>query len=377
MKYSFVISTRNNNEFLKNTLEALNYQHGFGHYNVILVDEGSSDYANVRGTNRNYELKYFHIERCRDSFGARARNYGWKQADGDIIVFIDSDIIVRPDYLDELDRCFGMSGDIAVIGNMLLPKTRIKYSDVTSCRIFKKNHFDSKKTNNLEFRHYLFEKTSYNINAIIDPWMKFNSCNAAIPKKWLEIIGGFDESFIGRGFEDIDLGYVLSDMKLQIVIDPKLEVIRQYHGKSNNFVINNENMEEYDRNMGLFLAKHPDALKLLSEAAYILSKGKISYKETLSDDGVRNIVLDFKEKKLLGDFKTMILKSLTKKNTLLIIQDYVEKTDLDIWLQLPKDNGIIKARYYPMSKRIDQKEADSFLRKNINTMRFLIQGRVD
>ena len=206
MKYSFVIPTYNNKVLLKNTLEALNYQPGYGHYDVVVVDDGSSDDTAgfIRGINRNYDLKYLYLERCEDSCRARTRNHGWRNADGEIVVFIDSDIVVRPDYLAELDRCFAVSDAIAVIGNRLFMNSPTGYSDITDCSIFKKCFFDGKQFDNLEFRHFLYASTSYNINAIMYPWMQLYSCNAAIPKKWLEAVGGFDENFRIGQYEDKD-----------------------------------------------------------------------------------------------------------------------------------------------------------------------------
>ncbi len=364
MKYSFVVLAHNDNELLKNTLEALNYQKGYGHYNAVLVDKLSGGVAldQIRGINRNYSIKYLSIDRFIYSSRVKAKNHGWKNADGEIIVFIDPGIIVRPDYLSELDRCFSLCGDIAVIGNMLILNTVTNYSDVASCRIFKNNRFDGKKLENLEFRHYLFEKTSYNINAVIDPWMVFNTCNAAIPKIWLQKAGGFDESFNGSGLADMDLGYVLSQQKMQIVINPKLEVIRQFNG--NDDYSSCKKREPGD--IKLFRDKHPEALKKLRDVMKILSGGKISYEDAITEEGIRNIVLNFREKLQLDSFKKLILKSQAKKNTLLIIQDYAENTDLDIWMQLPKDNGIVNSRYYPMTRRISRKDADRHLRKDVN-----------
>jgi glycosyltransferase involved in cell wall biosynthesis len=89
-----VIPAYNNKLLLRKTLEALNYQIGYGRndYEVIIVDDGSSDGTcdYIKNVNRNYNLKYFYLERCDDSGRARARNYGWKKASGDIIIFIDS-----------------------------------------------------------------------------------------------------------------------------------------------------------------------------------------------------------------------------------------------------------------------------------------------
>ena len=52
--------------------------------------------------------------------------------DGEIIIFIDSDIIIKPDYLNELDRCFLVNKNIAVIGNRLMLNKPITIDDLTN-----------------------------------------------------------------------------------------------------------------------------------------------------------------------------------------------------------------------------------------------------
>lgn len=55
-----------------------------------------------------YELKYIYLERCMDSCRSRAINYGIKMAEGEIIIFIDADIIVKKDYLVRVEKCFSI-----------------------------------------------------------------------------------------------------------------------------------------------------------------------------------------------------------------------------------------------------------------------------
>lgn len=79
MKYSFVIPTYNNRVLLKNTLEALNYQPGYGYYEVIVVDDGSTDNSGeyIKGVNRNYDLKYFYLEGAKIHAGPNAGIMAW------------------------------------------------------------------------------------------------------------------------------------------------------------------------------------------------------------------------------------------------------------------------------------------------------------
>ena len=116
IRYSIVIPTYNNREALNNTLEALNGQSGFepGEYEAIVVDDGSSEdtYALIRDTPRTYAMTYLYLERTPASCRSRVRNAGWRQAKAPIVVFLDSDMIVAPNYLQELDRYFRAEEDL-------------------------------------------------------------------------------------------------------------------------------------------------------------------------------------------------------------------------------------------------------------------------
>lgn len=365
MKYSFIIPTYNNKVLLKNTLESLNYQNGKRHdYEVIVVDDGSTDgtYEYIQGINREYDLKYFFLERCADSCRARTRNYGWRNARGEIIVFIDSDIIINRDYLTELDRCFSLSRDIMVIGNRLMLNEAVSLSDISSGEIFNKYRFDSTNYDLLEFRHFLYETTSYNSNAIICPWTQVYSCNLAIPKQWLEIVGGFDENFKFWGLEDLELGYRLYERKLQLVIDYRLEVLHQYHGPRMDLVIQPDKIAGYEINIDYFLNKHPEALKMPRKYAHKFLKGEMSSDKMLMDIGLEKKLLEFREKSDLEGFKERLLEQLSQDKIRTIVVDYVEDTDLDLWVQLLGVTTMNIVRYYPASRRIDVKGMMKYLK---------------
>lgn len=364
MKYSFVIPTYNNKVLLKNTLAALNYQPGHGHYEVVVVDDGSTDNTGdfIQGVNHNYPLRYFYLDRCADSSRSRTRNYGWRNAVGEIVIFIDSDIVVKPDYLQELDRCFAMDPDIAVIGNRLLLDEPTAYDDIITGNFYQKYGFDRLQMDRLEYRYFLYETTSYNINAIMLPWTQFYSCNVAVPKKWLEITGGFDENFKGWGMEDIELGYALYAQKVQLIINSKLEVYHQHHGERNDLVVKPELVPRYDQNIEYFLAKHPEAIPMRRKFAFQFLKGELKDDKMFIEIGNRYIGIDFKDKSKLDPMKNLLLSSISRPKTILVVNDYVEDTDLDIWFQLPKENGKIIARYYPMSRRLDRQMMMDYLK---------------
>lgn len=373
MKFSIIIPTYNNKILLKNTLEALNSQIGysFKDYEVIVVDDGSSDNTKdyIKGINRNYSLKYYYLERCADSCRSRTRNYGLKNASGIFISFIDSDIIVKNNYLQELDRCFSITDNIFVLGNRLLLDNVVEYEDIANGNIFKKYNFSREQYNLLEFRYFLYNISSFNANTLMCPWIQTYSCNFAAPKKWLDKIGGFDENFKAWGMEDIEIGYSLYKEGLQMIINSKLEVLHQYHGLRNDLIIEKKKIPGYEKNIDYFIEKHPEALKMTPKIAYKFLKGEVSSNKMFMEFPMKKHEIIFKDKDKLPEIKSKILQLIQIDNIKPILYDYVEDSNLDIWIQLLKDS-ITPIWYYPMSRWIDVKKMRVFIDKEKELQKF-------
>jgi glycosyltransferase involved in cell wall biosynthesis len=359
MKFSFVIPTFNNKALLRQTLEALNHQVGFGRddYEVIVADDGSTDRTGefIQGCGRNYDLRYLYLERNEESSRSRTRNAGWRRATGVIIVFIDSDIVVKEDYLQELSRCFSLNGTIMVTGPRLMLDQPVTLEEVANKRIFKKYYFEPTRYERLEYRHFLYAIASYNANAILLPWTQVYGCNLAVPKISLEEVGGFDENFQEWGLEDLELGYSLYQKGVKLVYNSKLETLHQYHGERNDLVIATDKLEGYAKNVAYFVGKHPQALRMPPKIALKYLAGDLDIGKLRSFDihpEVPDVAVDFQDGAKLAEVKEQILELLRSGTVKITVFDYVEHTDLDIWIQL-LDFGKNPVRYFPMSRQID------------------------
>lgn len=354
-RFSFVIPTYQGKKLVKNTLEVLNYQTGYESkdYEVVLVDDGSTDGTGeyIKGVNRNYNLKYLYIERSAESSRAKARNHGWKAAEGEIIIFIDGDILVNRNYLLELDRCYGLDRDILVIGNRIMLWEELPFDSVHNRAAPEDVFFSPDSRLQLESRYYKYYRFSYNINYQLYPWLDVFSCNMAVPKSWLERTGGFDEGFKGWGLEDVEVGYAMWKEGIRIVLSSKLEVYHQNHPGSDSLKLSKKKYGDVDKNIGYFLKKHPEAFNAPENLVYKVLKGlaeiDLTPRKKLFS---KRVTLNFKDKSSLGDLKKTVIKYSDQKDIRLKIIDHVETTDLDIWIQLLGKRQSAP-QYIPVSKR--------------------------
>ncbi len=352
--FSIVIPVYNRCELLMNTLEALNYQQDYttNDYEVIVVDDGSDEsiFNNIHSVNKNYSLKYLFLPRCSQSCVARARNYGWKIANGEIIVFIDSDIIVKNDFLKEVGRSYQINHDLLVIGTRIMLDKKVNFEEIGNRSIFEKHENSVSLPALREFRYEVFDDYSYNFASIRYPWLLVFGCNMIIPKKWLEKTGGFDEKFIHWGQEDNELAYRLHIEGVKIVINSKLEVLHQFHGRAGN--VEHIYFEGVKRNIDYLLSKHKTFIDLPTDKVYSLFKGELFFDYRLvQEEPEHHLIYKVFNMEDVTLVKESILNLANTSGYEVIVEDYLEISDLDIWLQLIDLAGST-VKYYPVSMKL-------------------------
>jgi len=360
LKYSFIIPAYESKVLLKNSLEALNFLESFhmNDFEVIVIDDGSTDntYEYIKDVNRNYELKYLYLERCDSSCRSRARNYGLKVAEGEIIIFIDADIIVKKDYLYEIERCYSMDNNIILVGPRLMLPQKISFEAVQNGSIFNEYTFDSRRNELHEFRYSVFNELSYNASAIQLPFLYGQSCNLIAPKYWVEKVNGFDETFKEWGLEDIEVAYKLWKEGLRFVINSRLEVLHQFHWVEEK-IVEQSKIAGVEENTRLFLEKHSNIFNIAEEKVYELFKSlatRFRYIEKTLPERANRIEIDFKDESTLDQLKNTIIMLADLEDTDIIINDYSENTDLDIWIQLLGRKNSTPG-YYPVSRKLNAK----------------------
>lgn len=133
---------------------------------------------------------------------ARARNLGAREAEGDILFFVDADVTVPVDAIAQIAEIFRSDPELAaLIGS---------YDDTPAARNFLSQY------KNL-FHHYVHQTGNTEASTF------WGACGAIRRKLFLEL-GGFDESYRRPCIEDIELGYRLKRAGHRIRLCKELQV---------------------------------------------------------------------------------------------------------------------------------------------------------
>lgn len=201
MKISIIIPTYNDQENLKKTLSAI-LNSNYKPYEVIVVDDASTD--KTKEEIEKIGFKYIKLEK--NSGQATARNTGAKIAKGDILFFIDSDIMIKKDTLEQIDKAY-KNPEIMV------------YQGVTSKKPLNKGFGPELMA--LKWYHTLSKerKASFVYSHVF-----------SIRKEVFNEFGGFNQKFRPPGAgEEFDLGIRLRK-KYILHTDPQLIVEQGFPG---------------------------------------------------------------------------------------------------------------------------------------------------
>lgn len=363
-KYSFVIPAFNNKRNLLNSLCCLKAVNRSAEYQfeVVVVDDGSTeDLCGALSVFRShFNLTNIRIERDHKSCRSRARNVGWKSAKGKYIVFLDSDILVKPDYLFQLDRYFSAINNPIVIGNRVHLTTKVLSDNLEDMNAFSNEIKSSLGFSNLDYRYLVYSAKSFNGSVIPDSWLYVYSCNMAVEKSHLLSVDGFDENYIEWGLEDIDLAVRLYRQGLAICVNPYLDVFHQAHGHRDDIAIGAEKLECYKKNIKYFLEKFPGILDHYSDPAHRLIVGEDYFYEESNLHCVEYFPgIDLKK------FKLEVEEYLRVSARSIVVKDYSTDSDLDVWVQNHHRFGS-KILYFPMSKVVNVERMMAYVRGQRN-----------
>jgi glycosyltransferase involved in cell wall biosynthesis len=210
-RVSIVVPTYNRRRLLAGTLPPLLSQEpGPIPYEIVVVVDGSRDgtVEMLRDMPAAGRLRFV----TQENRGlAAARNRGAREGRGDIVLFLDDDMIAPPELVRGHFEAHGRPGERVVFGGLrLAPAVR---------RSFLKDGIESWGAE-IDAR---LSSPGYRL--------RFDDCHfghASISKSLFLRAGGFDESFVKFGNEDYELGWRLIGMEAEMSYLGRVAVAQVY-----------------------------------------------------------------------------------------------------------------------------------------------------
>jgi glycosyltransferase involved in cell wall biosynthesis len=234
---SIVIPTYNRLPILQKCLLALEDQQlidaKVSAYEVVLVDDGSTDATLDWLATNSARLPHIKIYQQDHKGAAAARNLGVENAQGEIIIFIDSDLVVTPVFLQS-------HADALTAGQQELGNDSL----FTYGAVINTCNFDAPTAEPYKITDF---SAAY-----------FATGNVAIAKHWLEKAGLFDTGFQLYGWEDLELGVRLKKLGLKLIKCPTAVGYHWHPAFSLDQIPRMIDQEIQRGRMGvLFYEKHP------------------------------------------------------------------------------------------------------------------------
>ncbi|HEX7984180.1 MAG TPA: glycosyltransferase family 2 protein [Duganella sp.] len=207
---SLIITTYNRPDALTAVVEACFAQSDLG-YEIIIADDGSGHNTRqaVAALQARAPLPLRHVWQEDKGFrAARARNLGTLAAKGNYIIFLDGDCIPQRNFISQhrklAQRGHLVSGSRVLLSEAATRRTLEQHLDLHRLSVVDKLRWrlcgDLNKVLQLLMTWPDWKRTSKRFT-----WRRIKSCNMAVWRADLELVNGFDESFVGWGHEDADL----------------------------------------------------------------------------------------------------------------------------------------------------------------------------
>jgi|WetSurMetagenome_2_1015567.scaffolds.fasta_scaffold334601_1 glycosyltransferase involved in cell wall biosynthesis len=217
---SVIIPTKNRIADLIITLERISLNSVYP-IEIIIVDQTAAsnettlmDYFGPTTYNM-LGIKYFHTPEINGIIPAR--DYGYHKTHGDILLFMDDDITVFPDFFKILTNAYDKYSEIDGISAVELTESKLSLIRILLRILFWRGPFSDQRTIANRF-HYKFKnplRTSY-----------FSAGYMSVKRYVYEDIG-FDQDLTGHVFAgDIDFSYRASK-KYRLVLHPLLKIVHR------------------------------------------------------------------------------------------------------------------------------------------------------
>ncbi|MBD3373798.1 glycosyltransferase [candidate division KSB1 bacterium] len=238
---SVIIPTHNRADSLINVLSNLEAQTcPFDVFQVIVIDDASTDDTfSLLSQFRHHSQLNIRILQCKLANAGAARNLGVSQAVAPLLIFLDADIYVHPDFISKHlayhqaypQENMILQGRVEMAKELLVPH-QVRHG-IWNPPLGRKERFDTQ-------------------------WQSFRAANTSIKRQLFIRVGGFNPQLCAA--EDTELGYRLWKAGANFVFDNSI-LTTHYHPMTWGQYL--DKAKKYGKSIALWYAHEPEVQREL------------------------------------------------------------------------------------------------------------------
>ncbi|MBL7725346.1 MAG: glycosyltransferase family 2 protein [Chitinophagaceae bacterium] len=255
MKISVIVPTHNRADALELTLKELAKQDFKEGWEVIVVNNNCTDNTDAVVAQQVFPVALKLVHEKKPGASA-ARNAGAKAAAGEYLIFIDNDILTKPDFLQR------------------------HYDNLEK---YKGCWFVGHAENLPELQKTAFGKFRKSLDGVVSGGLTkikgITGQNTSMPRSHFVQLNGFDESFHVASGEDLELAMRAQQSGITIYFDPAITVLHNDWAGSS--------IRDYCRRQRLYSQTDPYFWMKYGEASPRIKVARENSKPSLTKDGFR------------------------------------------------------------------------------------------
>ena len=250
---SIILVNYNGSNFLYDCLSSIKQLFDFSDYEVIIVDNCSTD-DSVKIIKQNFPL--FKLICSKDNLGfGKANNLAGKYAKGKYLLFLNTDTILIEDTPKILVNYLIQNKDVGVVGSRITFKDgsyQLSCGNLPSLLV----EFTYKVRALLDNKwHHIFAKVYDKMYSKVQEVGWVTGACMMMRRDVFESLGGFDESFF-MYFEDIDICKRTNELGFKVIYYPRTSLIHLLGGsgqsvtKKVNIYYRDSQLYYYQKHLG-------------------------------------------------------------------------------------------------------------------------------
>lgn len=220
-KISIIIPTFNRNEILEQTLSTVVKAIQNISAEIIVVNDSKNNHVTVKSE----LLNKFILLNNSGSGAASARNFGARMANGNLLLFIDDDILITQENIQRMAELHKLHPNDCFNFNWKYPESLLKKLEETQFGRFLMN------VKLIDYKGWVYH-SNWNDHEIFEV-NKLAAFFFVIPKSIFINTGGFNESFKNQSVEDDEFCLRLKQKDIRQFIDPTQFVLHNEKDRIN------------------------------------------------------------------------------------------------------------------------------------------------